>query len=115
MRGGPQGLEEWLTQNPETIRENRIGWDSLATAIMSGWPLESLHRLVQAGADFLHQDPDAWTSLHCAAVGGSVEVIEFLLKSGVSLSAKTKSGMTVLDLALERGEPQALAYVEKEL
>ena len=41
------------------------------------------------------------TALHCAAVNGHDQVLDSLVRSGASLSLKTKTGLTPLHMALQ--------------
>lgn len=41
------------------------------------------------------------TALHCAAVNGHDQVLDSLVRSGASLSSKTKNGLTPLHMALQ--------------
>jgi ankyrin repeat protein len=59
--------------------------------------------LLGRGLDVNAQEKDGWTSLHCAAFKGRVEVAQFLLDHGANATLETKEGETALHL-VSQGE-----------
>ena len=61
---------------------------------------ESLEQdLAQDAQAFFEPDEEGWTLLHRLALSGSLSCVEALLAHGADRKAKTKSGLTPLDLA----------------
>ena len=62
--------------------------------------IESIARLVAAGADVNGVDSQGRTAAHGAALWGLTDVVRVLQKSGANLDVKEKRGFTPLDVAL---------------
>jgi ankyrin repeat protein len=75
--------------------------------------VDSAKVLLKYGADVNHTDHRKITALHHAALGGSAEVIKFLLQMGANPAATSISNVSVLDTA-ERNHKQAAADLIKE-
>jgi ankyrin repeat protein len=59
--------------------------------------------LLECGVDVNAQRKDSWTSLHCAAFKGRVEVAQVFLDCGANAKLETEKGETALNL-VSRGE-----------
>jgi len=56
--------------------------------------------LIEKGADFKSPDKNGKTPLHCAAEGGSLEVVKHLIDvKGVDCNVKSNNGNTPLHVA----------------
>lgn len=76
--------------------------------------------LLDKGVDLSgHQGGDGQTPLHCAAIGGQLETIKFLLKRNAPLELKNMYGGTVLGQTLwsaaHGGDPKVYAAIIKAL
>jgi uncharacterized protein YegJ (DUF2314 family) len=58
-------------------------------------------------------DEEGWTLLHHQALAGSAATVRVLLAHGANVRAKTRSGMTALDLARLMGWPRVEAMLNK--
>ncbi|KAG6861142.1 hypothetical protein C0995_003410 [Termitomyces sp. Mi166 len=68
--------------------------------------------LLDAGIDINHRDHDGWTALHRAAVFGNLDAVTVLVERERSLiSVLTNSSQTALDVALEQGHSDVVAYL----
>jgi ankyrin repeat protein len=59
--------------------------------------------LLERGVDVNAREKEGWTSLHCAALEGKVEVAQLLLNHGANASMETDEGETALHI-VSRGE-----------
>ena len=78
----------------------------------SGRPARCMELLLDAGADKEKADNNGYTPLHRAAQRGCVGVFGLLLERGADTHARTKAGMTALDLAM-RGQEKSLPKQQK--
>ena len=49
------------------------------------------------------RDDDGFAVLHCAALGGDLELFQYLIKNGSDVFSKTKNGRSCLHIAAEQG------------
>ena len=75
----------------------------LLAALASPNPAFAL-RLLEAGADVHARGDAGLTSLHSAAQGGHIEIVEALLEHGADAKVVTDAGKTPRDVALEAGQ-----------
>jgi hypothetical protein len=66
---------------------------------------------VQYGSDLDQPDIGGWTALHCAAAGGDVAMLEYLLARGVDSDARTGRGETAWHIASQHGQTEAAEYL----
>jgi ankyrin repeat protein len=75
--------------------------------------------LLDKGVDLSRDRGDGQTPMHCAAIGGQLEIIKFLLKQNAPLEAKNIYGGTVLGQTLwsaaHGGDPKVYAEIIKVL
>jgi ankyrin repeat protein len=75
--------------------------------------------LLDKGVDLSRDQVDGQTPMHCAAIGGQLETIKFLLKQNAPLEAKNIYGGTVLGQTLwsaaHGGDPKVYAAIIKVL
>jgi ankyrin repeat protein len=62
--------------------------------------LEAVKVALEAGMDLAAQNSKGETALHGAASRGADPVVQFLLDKGSSINAKTRQGLTPLDMAM---------------
>ena len=79
-------------------------------AAINGRP-QAFGFLVSKGADPSLKDNDGWSLLHCAARGGSVEIIEKLLSLGLDLDSRNSNGSTPLSVATAEGKAKAVKFL----
>ena len=72
---------------------------------------ELVRMLLDAGADPNARSATDGTPLHTAAFTGNISVLETLLAAGGDASAPDKKGNSPLDVARERGHPEAAALL----
>lgn len=77
--------------------------------------LDVLKLLQETGSDQILQakDGSGSTPLHQAAAQGQLEVVEWLLKQGVSQDLPDLKGKRPLDRASEEGQVQVMEYLEQ--
>jgi ankyrin repeat protein len=82
-----------------------LGWAAIANR------LEMARLLIQRGADVNHVDKNGMTPLlYAASIDfGDTSMIDLLLKSGARADARTKEGLTALELARKYKHTQLLA------
>jgi hypothetical protein len=75
--------------------------------------------LLDKGVDLSRDRGDGQTPMHCAAIGGQLEIIKFLLKHNAPLEAKNIYGGTVLGQTLwsaaHGGDPKVYAEIIRVL
>jgi ankyrin repeat protein len=54
------------------------------------------------------RNPQGWTSLHVAAAGGDIAVVELLLRHGADVNAQSHVGATPLDNAITYSQNRAV-------
>ena len=66
---------------------------------------DTLHRYLSSSAEHINrQDKFGWTPLHFAVSNGHKRIVDLLLSYGSDPYVETKTGQTVLDLAIEKLE-----------
>ena len=87
-----------------------LGWAAIANRI------ELARLLIQRGADVNHVDKKGMTPLlYAASIDfGDPAMIDLLLRSGARANARSKEGMTALDLARRYGHVHLLGSLKRE-
>jgi hypothetical protein len=68
--------------------------------------------LVEVGnAQLNKQDGSGVTALHCAAGGGKLEIVKYLVARGCSLTIQSNDGDTALDIATDFNHPQLVQFL----
>lgn len=67
----------------------------------AGGAVEIIGALVAAGADVARADENGWTALHYAARDGRAAAVEWLVRRGAPLDARTIAGQSALNVAVE--------------
>lgn len=108
---GNAAVVEELIANCEQLRNERL---MLFWAALNGMK-DVVEVLVQCGMDASGSVGDGMTALHCAAMRGSAEVVEWLVeKGGVQINEVTEEGMTALHFAVEQGRREVVEYLVKK-
>ncbi len=87
------------------------GRTALHLACVSGWADLARWLVDDLALDPAAANAEGMGAVHFAALGGNLEVIEWLSSLGVSLSAATGSGMTALHLASMKGHLEVAQYL----
>ncbi|PNF38384.1 hypothetical protein B7P43_G07234 [Cryptotermes secundus] len=67
--------------------------------------------LLGQGAEINATDKNGWTSLHCAARAGFLDVVKLLVESGASPKAETNFGSAPIWFAASEGHNEVLKYL----
>ncbi|KAL8950877.1 MAG: hypothetical protein Q9222_003111 [Ikaeria aurantiellina] len=99
-----QALDILLKYSARTtsLRDMRAknGWTPLLCAASVG-SVENLNLLLHVGCTIAETAEDGSTPLHHAAMSGSLEAVQLLLDQGSDAQARTASGLTVFQYALD--------------
>ena len=69
-----------------------------------------LDRLLKSGVDInSKRDISGYTALHEAAVGGSADAVDFLVKHGANIDARDANGLTPLFVAISADDTEEAA------
>jgi uncharacterized protein len=68
--------------------------------------------LLDRGADPNAAQRGGFTAAHSAASTGNLELLRLLKEKGAALSRKAEDGKTPLDIARERNQPAAIAFLQ---
>lgn len=102
--GSVPAMKFFLSQNIAMETPNQDGLTPLAIACLNAHG-EVVRLLLDHGADAKVIDNQRRTILHLAVSGKSEEIVKMVLgQSGIDVTAKTDSGKTALDLAVNLGE-----------
>jgi len=74
--------------------------------------VDTVKRLIAAGADVNLADWDSKTPLHCAAVNGFGEIAKILVEAKVDLAAQDTNGKTAADAAEDVKEEEMAAFLK---
>jgi len=72
---------------------------------------ETIKQLISLGADVNAVDNDGCTPLYNAIVGGRLDVAEVFINSNANIEATAKGNYKALDLAIQKGNLQALKFL----
>ncbi|MQY50819.1 ankyrin repeat domain-containing protein [Rhodocyclus tenuis] len=99
-------LDQLLLRRARLNSRNRNGDTALRLAAFAGQEA-FVHRLVEAGAAV---NMYGWTPLAYAAYNGHASIVDYLLKRGAEIDARTENGSTALMVAARNGH-QAVVEV----
>jgi len=99
----PQKIKILLNMGANVNAKSHYGFTPIYHAVGKNSDLEIVDLLIGAGAKVNIKNRDGITPLHYAA-WGSADKIERLLKAGANPNARSKSGRTPYDMALENEE-----------
>jgi uncharacterized protein len=85
-----------------------LAQSDVADAAMQG-DIETVRRLLQAGAEVNSSQSDGATALHWAAYHGNAELAKLLLQAGATPAAANRNGSTPMWLAANQGDAALLA------
>jgi len=94
----------------EEMFPSAVRIDGLENAALEGrvWKVKLA---LNAGADVNEQTPAFGSALHAAVIGGSLEVVRFLIEQGADPNAKHCGGSTPLALATLNGQTAIADYL----
>ncbi len=99
-RGLPQGAVILSRTQHAFFAEE---FDTLENLLEEGWDINS---------PIIPEDED-YTPLHYAALNEMFDIIQFLVKHGADVNAKTDDGETALDIAKREGYSDIVLFLEK--
>lgn len=99
VRDMPELVDFLIKRRARLNVRNRNGETALSMAAFTG-QMNYVQRLVEAGAEV---DFYGWAPLLYAAYNGHTAVVEYLLKRGADINAKTENGLTALFFAARFG------------
>lgn len=74
--------------------------------------VDTLVKITEAGYDFNIRDENKWTPLHAAALSNDRDAVEYLMKQGLDVNAKTDLlGDNVLDMAVIGANRDTIMYL----
>lgn len=76
--------------------------------------LENVKRYIQKGADINARSINAWTVLHFAALGPSLDVVEFVVEQQLCVDVKDANGQSPLHIAASHGNTKTVEFFIKE-
>lgn len=85
-----------------------VGYRDKNTRGSESEALEALKVCIEGGLDLQQANTRGETALHGAATRGADTIVQFLVDRGAGLNAKTKQGLTPLDIALGKASNAAL-------
>ena len=95
--------------DPNLVAED--GTPPITTAVDSQF-FEGVQMLLEAGADpNIGDKADGWTSLHNAAMVGSLPILQMLLEAGGDIEITTDINRTLLQQAAKNGSTDVAAYL----
>ncbi len=68
--------------------------------------------LLERGANVNHRNTAGETALFRAVYRGNLELVQLLVSKGAETKIKTISGLSVMELAEERGEDSIIEYLK---
>jgi ankyrin repeat protein len=114
---GHEDMVELLMRKGALITKKGLcGMTPLMLASTNGHPgvvkmmLPAMDRL-----ELAQKDLQGWTTLHHAAYGGRIEVVDLLLSKGAQVQSKDATGRTPLMLAADKGHLAALSVLIKAM
>ena len=113
-------VKHWMSRNPSGWRKpspSAAQVDSLSGHAAAAYnDMETLERLAAEKSRFLHaKDRNGWQPIHEAARACNKEIVEFLIKQGADLNARTHNGAGVTPLNIAVNAHSANHPVSKYL
>lgn len=105
----PDLVDGLLKRQPRLDFRNRNGETAISIAAYLG-KLEYVQRLAEAGARL---DFPGWPPLAYAAFNNHPQVVEYLIKKGANINARTETGATALFLASRYGHIEVVKLLLK--
>ena len=109
VRDMPELVDFLIKRRARLNVRNRNGETALSMAAFTG-QMNYVQRLVEAGAEV---DFYGWAPLLYAAYNGHTAVVEYLLKRGADINAKTENGLTALFFAARFGHIEIIKVLLK--
>ena len=109
VRDMPELVDFLIKRRARLNVRNRNGETALSMAAFTG-QMNYVQRLVEAGAEV---DFYGWAPLLYAAYNGHTAIVEYLLKRGADINAKTENGLTALFFASRFGHIEIIKVLLK--
>ncbi|TGL65578.1 ankyrin repeat domain-containing protein [Leptospira jelokensis] len=103
-------VKSLLAQGVSVNAKDSLGNSSLIKAVDEE-EIELTKFLLQKGANVNLRNTMGETALYRAVYRGNLELVKLLVKAGAETKAKTVGGVSISDLAEERGEDGILRYL----
>jgi cytohesin len=113
FRGDIVAIGNWLADpDVEVDERDQDGRTTLHVACETGLDIpETIHWLLNRGADVNAVDSMGYTPLHHSARRGRMSVLRVLVEAGAAIDSPTKSGHTPLHRAAGGGHGDAVRYL----
>ncbi|TGM55877.1 ankyrin repeat domain-containing protein [Leptospira biflexa] len=109
--GNLEEVKNLLAQGVSINAKDSLGNSSLIKAV-DGEEMELTKFLIQKGANVNLRNTMGETALYRAVYRGNLELVKLLVKAGAETKAKTVGGISIAELAEERGEEGILNYLQ---
>lgn len=110
-KGNLDEVKSLLAQGVSINAKDSLGNSSLIRAVDEE-EMELTKFLIQKGANVNLRNTMGETALYRAVYRGNLELVKLLVKSGAETKAKTVGGVSISELAEERGEEGILKYLD---
>lgn len=114
QNGELQSLKAWVDRGGDIFAKESTGENLMHKAAFYG-QVEIAEYLRRKGLNIDSVDNMQFTPLHEASRAGHVKMVEWLLQAGADASAKTTSGRTALDMAVENAKSEPIAEMLRNL
>lgn len=110
-KGNLEEVKTLLGQGVSINAKDSLGNSALMKAVDEE-EIELAKFLLQKGANVNLRNTMGETALYRAVYRGNLELVKLLVKSGAETKAKTVGGVSISELAEERGEEGILKYLD---
>lgn len=114
QNGELQSLKAWVDAGGDVYAKESTGENLMHKAAFYG-QVAIAEYLKHRGLNIDSVDGMNFTPLHEASRAGNVKMVEWLLQAGADAGAKTTSGRTALDMAIENAKSEPIANLLRNL
>lgn len=106
-QGYPAVIELLIAKGGDVNVKSDKGLTPLLQAAARGHA-ETVKLLIKRGAFVNQPDKEGWIPLHKAVANGHLETVKLLLSAGADCNARHASGVTAVDIALQKERPEII-------
>jgi ankyrin repeat protein len=106
-QGYPAVIELLIAKGGDVNVRSDKGLTPLLQAAARGHA-ETVQLLIRRGAFVNQPDKEGWIPLHKAVANGHLETVKLLLTAGGDCNARHESGVTAVDIALQKERPEII-------